>query len=124
MNKMCHLASSEHHRRKAGNRTLPALCVAVSRFGLSKLLESLLLNPSRSYFVPSDICIGRSIDWNYDCESDSMSSQSSGVENRNRPKIAAYPMRSRYESSRSGLSTILESLVAIAIIAKSDGSLS
>ncbi len=44
-----------------------------------------------------------------------MSSQSSGVENLHRPKIAAYPMRSRYESSRSGLSTILESFVAIAI---------
>ncbi len=38
------------------------------------------------------------IGWNCDYESDSMSSQSSGVENRNRPKIAAYPMRSRYEN--------------------------
>jgi len=120
---MFHLASSALRLRIVDNKSAPASFDAASLIALSRPLGLGLVNAKfRLLIDPSASCSSRTIDADYDCESDSTSSQSSGELNRQKDRIPEYPMRSRYESSRSGDSTILLSLVAIKTSATSDGS--
>ena len=125
MTKTFRLASSVPHWHKVGSKSAPAYAELAFQIAPSIQLALGLCDAKfHLSIVPIAFCNSHTIGVDYDCESDSTSSQSSGVENRHLPKIAAYPMRSRYESSRSGLSTIRLSFVAINSSATSAGSLS
>ena len=123
MTKTFRLASFARHWRTVGNRTALEPVGLVFLIERATLLAIVLMGAkSRLLTDPSDTCRRRTTGADYDCDLSSTSSQSSGVLNRQRAKIPEYPMRSRYESSRIGLATILLSFVAIKTTATSDGS--